>query len=144
MAFRLQPGFEHARGSRRTHPASAPSPKPARQESRGWTVKRTPSSWFLTRPNPRTSFRGQITAFQEDPIKQSICHPYLHVFSLVGLFVSSLPAFLSRRGFLDVQVVAVDRCAAIEGGSLPQDHGGGVPDLQHVKTNRRTLEHKKR
>lgn len=65
--------------------------------------------------------------------------PHLHVFHLVDLFMNTFPAFLTSRGLLDVQVVAIDRRATIKHRWLPQDHHRGVTDLQYMKTNRNTL-----
>lgn len=56
--------------------------------------------------------------------------------------MNSLPASLSSRGLLDIQIVAIDRSAAIKCRWLPQNHDWGVTNLQHMKTNRRTLEDK--
>lgn len=76
--------------------------------------------------------------------KRALHLPHLHVFRLVGLLVNSLQAFLSSRGLLEIQIVAIDRSAAIKCRWLPQDHDGGVTNLEDMKTNRSTLEDKLR
>lgn len=68
---------------------------------------------------------------------------HLHVFLLVGLLMDSLPAPLSSRGLLQIQIITIDSRAAIKCRRLPQHHDRGVANLQHVKTNRRTLEEKR-
>lgn len=54
--------------------------------------------------------------------------------------MDSLPALISSRGFLDVQIVSVDRSASIECRWIPQDHSRGVTHLLDTETNRNTLE----
>ena len=108
---------------------SAPSPEAAREQS-----KAELKDHIIVEDTCRMD--------QDDPIKQPLHLPHLHVFHLVDLLMSSLPAFSSGRGHLEIQIVAVDRSAAIECRWLPQDHDGGVTDLQRMKTNRSTLENK--
>lgn len=66
--------------------------------------------------------------------------PHFHERGLVGLLVGGHPAFLPIWRLLEVQIVAVDGRAAIEWRRLPQNHHGGVPHLQNVKTNGGILE----
>lgn len=64
----------------------------------------------------------------------------LYVLVPVDLLMDSLPALISSRGFLDVQIVSVDRSASIECRWIPQDHSRGVTHLLDTETNRNTLE----
>ncbi len=134
-AFQLQRDFERAHGRRRLYQSWAPSPESAHEEWKGEKVKKKNHIFLII----SLYIRSQL---QNNYISRRSNLPHLHVLHLVGLLVAGLPAFLSSRGLLDIQVVAVDRSAAIKCRRLPQDHGGGVANLQHMKTNRRTSEDK--